>query len=67
MGLVTKPMSPNRPTIQELEDWCEMLMRYMMRHEIGKIHGKPMSLWHSFQVDYPPVAAEMEEWLERRH
>jgi hypothetical protein len=44
----------------ELEDWCEMLMRWIARY-------KDMYAWDDFRAEYPPVAAEMEEWLERRH
>ena len=62
-------MSPNRPTTQELEDWCEMLMRYLMRYEVARVWPKstPVFAWQKFKEAYPPVAAEMEEWLERQH
>jgi hypothetical protein len=61
-------LSPNRPTTQELEDWCEMLMRWMARHECDDMRGRdPISYWQEFVREYPPVAAEMEAWLERQH
>ena len=61
---MTKSMSPNRPTTQELEDWCEMLMRWTARQPAI---GYWDSIWSKFEEEYPPVAAEMKEWLKRQH
>jgi hypothetical protein len=40
----------------------------MARNECDDMRGAtPISYWQEFVREYPPVAAEMEEWLERRH
>jgi hypothetical protein len=56
--------SANSPTEQELEDWLEMLIRYMRRHHE---QGYGDLLWDIFKEDYPHTAKELEEWLKSQH
>jgi hypothetical protein len=49
--------SANSPTEQELEDWLEMLIRYMRRHHE---QGYGDLLWDIFKDDYPHTARELD-------
>jgi len=54
--------------LQQQEDYTEMLMRYMARHEQSAIYaGKPVSWWDIFSCEYQSTAAELGKWLESRH
>lgn len=53
---------------QTRDDYLEMLMQYMARHEQDDMRGRDaISWWQVFAREYPAVAAEMEKWLEARH
>ena len=51
----------------ELEDWVEMLMRYMQRSNAAPLENEPVTMWQRFGREYLFVAADMERWLEKRH